>query len=426
MTKIIKKRDKINPFGGINYIKNYLDHSKIASLINRQLGNRVTQSKYSYADTILGWAYCNIAGCKRLEDSVHIKEHLQTIPGIKIPSPDRIGGIMKKLSPKTTIESATTDKTYNEYHFVNDDTLNDLNIKICKKLNLFDKGVLDYDNTAIYCKKIDSKPTYKKDIGYMPGVSFVDGTPVYVQNRDGNASPSFKIKDTIEKSIDLCKKNGVKINIVRSDAAGYNMELFKYCENKDNDIEFLVRAPKIIKEFKDEFRWSNDWKEYNFNGFRHKLKVVRYTPTFFKKHPNQVIEPGEGKFRIILQKTYQEDGFHTERMIITNNESMNEKEIVEFYNARGAIERHFDDLKNNFNWNRIPFSKLEYNNTFLIVSAIAYNMYQYIIKELSKKVDRLEPTSRLKHFYQYFIRVSSEWINNQLVLYTDKEYPPLG
>ncbi|MBA7520755.1 hypothetical protein ES705_12852 [subsurface metagenome] len=89
---------------------------------------------------------------------------------------------------------------------------------------------------------------------------------------------------------------------------------------------------------------------------------------------------------------------------------MTDKEVFFFYNQRGAIERNFDDLKNNFNWGRLPFSFLNENTVFLIISVIAYIIYQYIINTFSTKVKFVKKTFRLKNFIFHFITVGSEWI----------------
>lgn len=109
--------------------------------------------------------------------------------------------------------------------------------------------------------------------------------------------------------------------------------------------------------------------------------------------------------------------------IVTNNETMTNNEVFSFYNQRGAIERNFDDLKNNFNWSRLPFSFLNENTVFLIISAIAYIIYQYIIRRFTKKVEFVKKTFRLKNFIFHFMTVGSEWTGqNTLHLYTLKRY----
>lgn len=405
--KVTQKKGKFNTLGGVNFIKGFMEHRKVASIINRQLGNRPAQCKFSYADTILGWAYCNISGAKRIEDCMTIKTQLETIPGVLIPSSDRIAQLMKKMSPESVMEESPKQT----YAFSKQPVLNDLNIKVFKKLNLYSEGLLDYDNSLVYTRKKDSKKTYDFNQGYCPGVSFLDGCPIHVEGRAGNAAPSFRIKETIESVIEMCKSNNVKVNVLRSDAASYSKALFQYCD--DNDVEFVIRAPKNIKEFDDDYQYSK-FEPHVISGLNVETMSVKYTPHRMKQ-----------EYRVVLMKCVHKNGDMTRRAIITNNWKMSDKEIVSFYNMRGAIERNFDDLKNNFNLARPPFSYLNQNTTFWILSCMAFNIYKYCIGKLSKKVDRLKPNFRLKKFIQLFVRVTSHWKDGTLTLFTDLPYPDL-
>ena len=284
---------------------------------------------------------------------------------------------------------------------------------------------MDYDNTAIYCRKYDCKKVYDPMTqhtvrGYYPGVSFVDGCPVHIEGRDGNAVATFKIKETIQSAIEMCHKNGVKINMLRSDSAGYNNGLMEYCD--ENNIDFVIRTRKL-GDIKDDIEYGT-WDYHQIASHKTGLQSVRYTPT--RMRPNVSIAPKVGKYRVVIQKTHHDNGDITHRAIITNNWKMSDKAIVEFYNQRGDIERRFDDLKNQFNWKRLPFSFLHHNTTFMIISAMAYNMYQYCLRKISKKVPRVQGTFRLKAFIDNFIKVSCEWVGDSLILYSDRDYPPLS
>jgi len=107
------------------------------------------------------------------------------------------------------------------------------------------------------------------------------------------------------------------------------------------------------------------------------------------------------------------------RGILTNNWEMTLQEVLDFYNQRGAIERNFDMLKNDFNWRRLPFSFLNENTVFMIISAIISVLFQYLIRNFSKKSRWLKRNSRLKNFIFFFITVGSEWVSDStLKLFT--------
>ena len=83
-----------------------------------------------------------------------------------------------------------------------------------------------------------------------------------------------------------------------------------------------------------------------------------------------------------------------------------------FYNQRGKQEREFDILKNDFIWNKMPFSKLEQNTVFLITTAICRNIYNHIISTFSKRYKNLSPEYRIKKFIFRFICIPAKWIKS--------------
>src|SRR5690606_14942534 len=85
---------------------------------------------------------------------------------------------------------------------------------------------------------------------------------------------------------------------------------------------------------------------------------------------------------------------------------------VYFYNNRGASEKEFEVLKYDFGWNNLPFSKLEENNVYLIITAMCKNIYHYLIRYFSSIVTNLQPNFRLKKFILRFITIPAKWINH--------------
>jgi hypothetical protein len=85
---------------------------------------------------------------------------------------------------------------------------------------------------------------------------------------------------------------------------------------------------------------------------------------------------------------------------------------VQFYNQRGAAEKEFDVLKNDFGWGNMPFSKLEYNAAYLIICAMCRNLYGYIIRLFSKKTATLSPDFRIKKFIFRFICIPAKWVKS--------------
>ena len=103
-----------------------------------------------------------------------------------------------------------------------------------------------------------------------------------------------------------------------------------------------------------------------------------------------------------------------------------EKDIITFYNERGASEKNFDIQNNDFGWSHLPFSFMAENMVFMMVTAMLKNFYLYLVRHISDKVKPLKKTSRLKAFILHFVSVPAKWVRtgrqNVLNLYTNKNY----
>ena len=115
---------------------------------------------------------------------------------------------------------------------------------------------------------------------------------------------------------------------------------------------------------------------------------------------------------------------YTYRCILTNNWMSTEKDIITFYNERGASEKNFDIQNNDFGWSHLPFSFMAENMVFMMVTTMLKNFY--LVRHISDKVKPLKKTSRLKAFILHFVSVPAKWVRtgrqNVLNLSTTKTY----
>ena len=114
------------------------------------------------------------------------------------------------------------------------------------------------------------------------------------------------------------------------------------------------------------------------------------------------------------------------RSILTNDHKSTEIEVIEYYNARGASEKIFDQMNNDFGWKHLPFSFLNQNNSFMIITAMIKNFYNYFVAIVANKFDDINPTTRIKRFVFRFITVAGRWVDQGreciLKLYTKRPY----
>jgi hypothetical protein len=67
------------------------------------------------------------------------------------------------------------------------------------------------------------------------------------------------------------------------------------------------------------------------------------------------------------------------KTILTNDWEPTDKEVIEYYNQRGKSEKIFDVMNNDFGWKRLPFSFLDQNGSFMIITAMIKNFYSYFL-----------------------------------------------
>lgn len=427
----ILKSPHISSFGGFNFVLEELNKNRIGNILNQNLPSLPSQSKYQWKDLIYSlWSVFFCGGDCAEDLAVNLKSFYKLNPFVCLPSPDRILNRLKALSEPIKYFKAKRGITKHQFSF--NKQLNNLNIKILKRLKLLSsKGnVLDYDNTYIFSEKSDAIMTHKRKRGYCPGVGIIGNNIVYFENRNGNSGAHILQEETLERMFKILKSNNIEIDIFRADSASYSFSALQVINNNANYFFVKTRLREAINEV---VRKVEKWEKVELKGKVIYRGSISYTPfkTAAKRAKKQpFIKP----FRLVVTKELRVDkqinmytgeayNYHA---IITNDFEMSNDQVVFFYNQRGKIEREFDVLKNDFGWNNMPFSKLEQNTVFLLITAICRNIYNYIISFFSKTYKNLKPSYRIKKFIFRFISIPAKWVKSarsyKLRVYGECEY----
>ena len=70
---------------------------------------------------------------------------------------------------------------------------------------------VDFDHQFIEAEKFDAKPTYKKFLGYRPGVAVIGDMIVGIENSDGNTNVRFYQAETHKRFFALLEANSIRI-----------------------------------------------------------------------------------------------------------------------------------------------------------------------------------------------------------------------
>lgn len=109
--------------------------------------------------------------------------HLSLHPTLRTCSADTILRAIKELTQDNISYTSDTGKTYD---FNTADKLNTLLLNCLLSTGQLKEGEgydVDFDHQFIEAEKYDAKPTYKKFLGYRPGVAVIGDMIVGIENR---------------------------------------------------------------------------------------------------------------------------------------------------------------------------------------------------------------------------------------------------
>jgi len=281
----------------------------------------------------------------------------------------------------------------------------------------------DYDNQVAANNKYDAKRTYKKNKGYVPGIATIGDKIVYVENRDGNANVKFEQAGTLTRAYDLLKSEGITVNRSRMDAGSYAKDIIDVVAQ--NSKQFYIRANKSANMF-EQINEISLWESVEINYQNYEVASIPFKQFFEDRNYRLVImreKSDSNQIDLFTQDTF------AYRSILTDDWESTEKEVVEYYNNRGTSEKIFDVMNNDFGWKHLPFSFLNENNAFMIITAMIKNFYNFFVAIVSEKFEGINPTTRLKRFVFRFITVAGKWVYQGrqwlLKLYTKRPYEQL-
>jgi len=470
--KAIRSDIKVSPHGGVVPILKKIKEFGIPQVIRACLGKRKEQSKYGYDDVFIAWVLTSLCGGTRLDHITKLKKKLNIIPGLKVPSHDTLGRVMKKLATEIEAKSTSGNKRTATTTFNENLGLNRMLIKASKRAGALNENrsyTLDIDATfiptecrgAIRKNNVTDRVDVSK-IGFNPMICLINELPVFISMRDGYASPAFEINKCVQNCLNLLDESNIKIGRVISDAAGYNKEMFEALHSKG--IKFLVRFPyqSKMETFKSALDSCSNWKETeirtaNFNWtcevgdvpykmFDHytenrvsttwrvvamrvpvecltederivkKINTEKLNLLAGKKKLKEAGKPyAEGKWSVIGRFKY--------KFYITNDFKKTCEELIIEYNKRGMAERVFSFMKSEFAWRLPPFMNMNENTVFMIAAALANNVFKGMVMLFKKKIPQIKLNTRLKEFQFVFIDVACAYIDKTYIFYnTDIEY----
>ena len=172
----------------------------LAQTIDSTLGLRCTMFGYQYSEILRSLMCVYLCGGSCIEDvTTHLMKHLSLHPTLRTCSADTILRAIEELTFKSITYKSASGKSYD---FNTADKMNCLLVNALLATGQLKSGQeydFDFDHQFIETEKYDAKPTYKKFLGYSPGVAVINDMIVGIENRDGNTNVRFNQKKKLWK-----------------------------------------------------------------------------------------------------------------------------------------------------------------------------------------------------------------------------------
>ena len=426
MTKVAIKNENVTPFGGIFHIMDVFSKLDFEGLTESVLGMRGCSGKaFSHGSILCSLFSCSLCGGDSLEDINAFVGQFKQRPGTLLPGADTVGRGLKGLAEENIVYKSETSG--GSYSFNTAEKLNVLLLRMIRRMGLIKAGSridLDFDHQFVPAHKFDAKYSYKQEFGYFPGWASIGGIIVGGENRDGNTNVKFHQEDTLRRIMDrVTSELGVVIARFRADCGSFSKEIIQTVEQRCD--AFYIRAANCGRRY-EEFRRHEEWESVEVGCEKCEVASVSMDNLIGGKWYRLVVQRSPMKEKDGRVRRDMFGVIYAYRCILTNDWTSTEKDIITFYNERGASEKNFDIQNNDFGWAHLPFSFMAENMVFMMVTAMLKNFYLYLVRRISEKVGPLKKTSRLKAFILHFVSVPAKWVRtgrqNVLNLYTNKTY----
>jgi len=360
---LIKEFDK--KIGYIDSISKCIEEYRIPNLIKHQIGQLISQRIYQiiagYEDAVdCNAGYEDAVDCNLLRDDGIIK----LVTGKKLNEKASSQPTMSRLENSVTAEDNERLNGQLTENFIK---ANKKRIKRKKEVTL---EIDSTDDPAYGEQQMVLFNGYYGEYMYHPLIIHDRESVmvVRIKLRAGNVHTSDGVVEEIDKVVKKLRERFKDIRIKLVADSGFSIpELYRYCERKDINIEYLIviKTNSVI----------NSKIEAKIKGNKIVEKIKREDGNRYYSSIKYKAESWEKQRRVIIKISHseeEENGIRV-RKIVTNMKGR-AKELYEEYEKRGEQENRIKELKNGFKADRLSCKKFSANEFRLLIHTHAYNL----------------------------------------------------
>jgi hypothetical protein len=265
-------------------------------------------------------------------------------------------------------------------------------------------ATLDMDATLVESEKATALRCYEGYRAYQPINTWwaEQGLVLHTEFRDGNVPAGYEQRRVLEEALESVPKGVTKVRM-RSDTAGYQHDLLRYCDEEDNKrcgrIEFTVGCD-VSAEFKKavfevaEEDWrvlkkrersgelietNRQWGEVCFvpDAIGHSKKGPEYRYLAIRERmEDQLMLPGmEQDERKLPFQTMHQGGVRYKVFGIVTNMDWDGQELIEWHYKRcGRSEQAHSVMKEDLAGGKLPSGDFGENAAWWWIMVLAFNL----------------------------------------------------
>jgi len=228
-------------------------------------------------------------------------------------------------------------------------------------------------------------PHHPKDPSYYPlSVQVAQlGQILRIRNRPGNVHDSHNADGFLRVVVrELRERFGRKLKLeLRMDGAFFHPEVFRFLDGElGQDVEYAVKVPMwkwlgLLPRIASQKRWTR--VDAYVDGFETTLRIDQKKWDRTERvviYRKRVSHESRKNFQLDL---YSPDDGHFEYTAVATNKSLQIAPLWHFMAGRGAHEKTYAELKQNFGFAAIPTDNAAANSAWQLISVLALNLVRY-------------------------------------------------
>ena len=253
--EMVEGSSYVTPNASLLFTAKFFEQSGLSGVIDANIGARKGKGA-SDSQHIMAMVMSQICGNDAIEHQKHLSSRVDVL-GIDVPSVSACRSYMNEFHNSEEDHKRGMGCSFipeSNVYLSGFEQVHAHVFKTAYNLSPLESVTLDQDATFILTDRPDVCRNYKGETSYEAFNTYCPEYDVMVGTRysDGNVSPGFKQLEELKRVLSLLPE-GVKQVKLRSDSAGYQMDLMKYCARNENKrfgtIDFAISCD-VFSEFK--------------------------------------------------------------------------------------------------------------------------------------------------------------------------------